>query len=711
VLLRSVQIQNFRSLEDVSLAGFSEYNVLIGRNNAGKSSVFAAISYLAGHVFGRGLQTAPDVAVLTDHDSGRELGITLTLEPEVEERAEFVERVIASGVSEERREAVIHSPLLRQVACSFRSGPGNPSTLRLREVRIQAEDGKWARIHNWASQDNERTDVQTVHLTALLTQHPDEPISADRIDLSTPRHLLGVGAPDLTAETGTAFRSVVDTWVFGALIDYISTLFFFSPFRHATEMMPAEARLQLASDGSDLPVVLNYLSGARTPVFHQIEQAVQQAIPEVGILHAGLLPMVAGTGVPHVHISFEQANGDSVVLRHMGGGVEELLMTATVIATEGPSSTLFLEEPETHLHPGAQRYLAERVRSGVKQVFIATHSPAFMNVPSPRSVYRVALSEGRTVVTYAGDTEGLALALEEIDARNSDVLLSDAVLFVEGPTDRDVFQSWSRTLNLSFDETNTTILPTGGGAHAVRNAAPRSEVLIGISQRVGIPHLFVLDRDERPHEEVESLERQLGERVHLLARREIENYLLEPNAILAAIREKHRDNAPVLEQVDAADSDAVAEAIRVAAEGLFGTVLLKRIRAEIGGLPEGFLSSAEVLRLASSARADELPGLVLQSAEAIAASRISSLDIPRIVRAEQERLQREWEDPDAHLVLAPGEEILSQIFARFGSTFTKRTDAVRIARAMPQDAIDPEIGAIVTRAVGLRTGHCAGAYT
>jgi hypothetical protein len=392
----------------------------------------------------------------------------------------------------------------------------------------------------------------------------------------------------------------------------------------------------------------------------------------------------------------------------MGGGVEELLMTATVIATEGPSSTLFLEEPETHLHPGAQRYLAERVRTGVKQVFIATHSPAFINVPSPRSVYRVALSEGRTVVTYAGDTEGLALALEEIDARNSDVLLSDSVLFVEGPTDRDVFEAWSRTLNLSFDEKNTTILPMGGGAHAARSATLRSEVLIGISQRAGIPHLFVLDRDERPHEEVESLERQLGEKVHLLARREIENYLLDPSAILTAIREKHRDDALVLEQVDTADPDAVVEAINVAAEGLFGTVLLKRIRAQVGGLQEGFLSSGEGLRLATSARTDELPDLVLRSAEATAASRIASLDIPKIVRAEQETLKREWEDPTAHVVLAPGEEILSQIFARFGSVFTKRTDAVRIARAMSKTEIEHEIAAIVTRAVGLGTHHGVG---
>ena len=67
----SIKIQNFRSLEEVELNDLSGINILVGRNNAGKSSVFDTISYVAFHVFGRGTPTAPEAAVLTDHDNTR----------------------------------------------------------------------------------------------------------------------------------------------------------------------------------------------------------------------------------------------------------------------------------------------------------------------------------------------------------------------------------------------------------------------------------------------------------------------------------------------------------------------------------------------------------------------------------------------------------------------------------------------------------------
>jgi AAA15 family ATPase/GTPase len=54
MFLRSIEIQNYRSLEQVRLDNLQQFNVLIGRNNAGKSSVFEAISWLATIYLGRG---------------------------------------------------------------------------------------------------------------------------------------------------------------------------------------------------------------------------------------------------------------------------------------------------------------------------------------------------------------------------------------------------------------------------------------------------------------------------------------------------------------------------------------------------------------------------------------------------------------------------------------------------------------------------------
>src|SRR5207253_10751768 len=105
--------------------------------------------------------------------------------------------------------------------------------------------------------------------------------------------------------------------------------------------------------------------------------------------------------------------------------------------------------------------------------------------------------------------------LEDIGARNSDLLLSDAVLFVEGPGDKDTFNAWSETLGTPLAERNVTVIPMGGGAHAERGAPIRSQVLADISLRAPIPHRFVLDRDERSDAEIERLNKARGERCHI----------------------------------------------------------------------------------------------------------------------------------------------------------------------------------------------------
>jgi AAA15 family ATPase/GTPase len=69
MLLYTIEIKNYRSLEHVKLDNLQHFNVLIGRNNAGKSSVFLALSQLGLVLQGQFLP--PEV--LTDRDPGRAL--------------------------------------------------------------------------------------------------------------------------------------------------------------------------------------------------------------------------------------------------------------------------------------------------------------------------------------------------------------------------------------------------------------------------------------------------------------------------------------------------------------------------------------------------------------------------------------------------------------------------------------------------------------
>jgi predicted ATP-dependent endonuclease of OLD family len=73
-------------------------------------------------------------------------------------------------------------------------------------------------------------------------------------------------------------------------------------------------------------------------------------------------------------------------------------------------------------------------------------------------IYQVKNNRGRTTVRRLEDTDSLSLLLQDIGARNSDVLLSNAVLFVEGPADRAALNAWSRTVGLPLEDHNVTVL-------------------------------------------------------------------------------------------------------------------------------------------------------------------------------------------------------------------------------------------------------------
>ncbi len=137
---------------------------------------------------------------------------------------------------------------------------------------------------------------------------------------------------------------------------------------------------------------------------------------------------------------------------------------------------------------------------------------------------------------------------------------------------------------MSFTEHNVTVISMGGGEYADRGAPIRTEVLEGISSKAPVPHLFVLDQDERGLEAIESLRKKLGERLHLLEARELENYLLVPRALLSVLRAKYRDNDSILARIERLSEGDVPRLFREQAERLYGTVLLKRIRAELKGL-------------------------------------------------------------------------------------------------------------------------------
>src|SRR5215211_2642623 len=108
MFLRSLVIKNYRSLEDVRLEKLGRFNVLIGRNNSGKSSVFGVLQVLNAVMQQEPIEVE---RVLTKLDQSRSLEITLTFEPRSQDREEFVNLLPKTEAQWRRRKEMLDSPL------------------------------------------------------------------------------------------------------------------------------------------------------------------------------------------------------------------------------------------------------------------------------------------------------------------------------------------------------------------------------------------------------------------------------------------------------------------------------------------------------------------------------------------------------------------------------------------------------------------------
>jgi putative ATP-dependent endonuclease of the OLD family len=693
VLLSSVEINNFRSLEHVNIKRLTEFNVFTGHNNVGKSSILRALQYLADRVFyQRPIRSdAEETLNLTIHDRNRELRYRLEFKPSAEDRQRFVQGLIEAGYPEPLAPRVLDSPFLRQVAYQFQATAGRPWDLHLSEVYTQAQDGNWARVltarHRSESAPEEYLSVPWIE---RLGSSDDWSLSSRTFEEAVSPRAVPLVKWDRyqhPQDESTDIR----LWLLPELEDYFANAFFFSPFRHSVDQAFAASTRALSPDGSNLPVVLNYLIGRDRARFRQIDEFINDAVPGLGVLHPGLLEGQGGSSPQQVAISFQAPDGFDVPLSDVGGGVEQLMMVATVLATVGTSAALFLEEPELHLHPGAQRFLTEQLRSRTRQVFLTTHSSVLISPPQPRSLYRVVARDGRSTVQPIIDRDDLNQLMEDIGARNSDLLFSDAVLFVEGWSDHDIILTLARAVGMNLDEHNVAVLPMGGGRDAGHHAPARSDVLSGISGKAPVPHMFVLDRDERSDAEVANLIRQLSDRLHVLERREIENYLLVARAVFVALRAKYEHNAVVIQRINASSPEEVQRLIDEVVDQQYGRVLLKRVRAEIGGLRDGWLHQDVLNEFTALVQKPELGKRLREAIFKRMNSTLADIDIEGVVDKERRELEAAWANADKRLVMAPGAEVLGAVFQQFGGTYDKRKDGPRIAEQLSADEVADEL--------------------
>lgn len=393
-----IDVHNFRriqSRESGFTCEFDDFNVIIGRNDTGKSSLVEAIELL------------------------------LTLDtPDEEQFPEFDDEegdISITGDFEEVEDGVIEEL------------PGDPpqdADFRLRVVHESASARTPSKLYINGEEVERETEIDghtgKGNIVSYLQQKLPQPRQKD-------------AERDFKEDARLARNRVLD--------DLMSPVFDGSTRVEQIEEEVEELFKEASPHSEAAPEDegVDYLTKQEEKISqtlsaqHSEISQVDIRIDEINLKDAVSLEMVVEDSV----------TGNEEPARVRGSGVGNLLILSMLEAVaeweaeadndQSDEFAILFEEPENSLHPDAVRDISQslgNIAQGHNQVFVTTHSPILINTVTSRGGAIIfARKDNRGVSNFDVIKDDTQDILNDLGALPSDLLLSDYIIYVEGPTD------------------------------------------------------------------------------------------------------------------------------------------------------------------------------------------------------------------------------------------------------------------------------------
>lgn len=431
-----------------------------------------------------------------------------------------------------------------------------------------------------------------------------------------------------------------------------------------TNITPAKERgfglvgaRQLDPSGQNLASVLLGLLANEPAKLEQVKSILGAVVPDVGTL---TLPVETS----QIEIVFEDpfVPGSFHNLQEMGAGVAQLLTTIVLGLTQKGPAVVLLEEPETGLHPSAQRAVAELlVEWSTDRLFIVpTHSTAMIDWRSSRAeVIAISRVMGESHVTQV-DLDRLEV-VRDLGVQLSDALVAQRLLMVEGPSDLEILRAW---FPAEFrDPRLGTVVTTGGD---IARWATHFNAWLRSDQLENRQVFFLRDRDELDATELAALDASGS--VITLDRREIENFFLDSELLSRYLSQLQGSVVTAAE---------IQSEVAEFSGSLQHSVVLRRVCRGITAprLMDNDLRSKLVETEASC------DGLVIAVRDRVVNPEELEGQIRDSWETERSAVEKHW-DAEWHLMV-PGADVLERLFQRhLARRYNKRTDGRALAQAM-----------------------------
>ena len=454
--ISKIVIENFKGIEHVELNPVKPINVLIGRNNSGKTSILTCLSFL--HAYFSPKNTSNTIPTPAGYfreglDKTPELRVSISVKQSKGERKEqFVSvkdaRNVLVGIphmSDAAINAQLENDLFSSLTFKFVALPaqGNFGLVSINEKSKKNKGDSTDVLIAESENKSPGTQMFGIPLTELFITR-QRPEVYPTISGLAKEH--GIGSYLLVHKAGNKLVGKPQELVPNLLspaFEYITktfnTAFLVSPYRHGNEKMAAQMVEQLSQNGSNLVNYIHNLNLNNYAIFKDISDFVKRIVPEVGRLHPRF---IRESGSP-LELAYERPDGTTVNLANMGGGVEQLIMLGSLLIHQRTACILW-EEPESHLHPGAQDVLLSELERmvGDSVVFLTTHSPVFVRACEKITVHAIRNPDGKSATGRTLSEIELQEAASIIGARPGHLLQADIVVYVEGLYGAAVVEEW-----------------------------------------------------------------------------------------------------------------------------------------------------------------------------------------------------------------------------------------------------------------------------
>lgn len=376
--IESIRLRNFKAFLNTELKDLPNFCVFVGANGSGKSTIFSIFGFLRD-----AMMSNVNAALMRlggnrgFHEvRSRNAGGSIEIELKFREKDSSPLTTYLLQINEEKGKAYVEREILRY----RRGSSGQP----------------------WHFLDFSRGSGTAV------TNELDSVKDVNELQ----RERQSLKSPDILAIKGLAqFERFPAVVALGNLIEnwHISD-FHISRARPEQEAGYAE---HLSREGENLSLMIQYLYQHHRGIFDKILDLLKRRVP--GISHVDSKTTEEG----RVLLRFQDGSfEDPFLARHVSDGTIKMLAYLTLLYDPVPHPLLCVEEPENQLYPKLLWELAEEFRAYANrggQVFVSTHSPAFLNATRIEEVFWLTKKDGYTQVRRAMDDPQIVAYMKEGD--------------------------------------------------------------------------------------------------------------------------------------------------------------------------------------------------------------------------------------------------------------------------------------------------------